>query len=164
LDPTAGFLVTVSVTGASGAAVWNKNLAKAHLFLPSIDLPSSFAFSKGYFCSLGNTHFHRRWYHSKGSPLLLFLQLEPAGHSAESLYKSDLACVLIHDLICHLTPAHKMPHYLLHFLPLQLKGVLPDSKALLAITGCLCLKIFSFFMKDSVSRFCIGKLPIYATK
>lgn len=44
LDPTAGFLVTVSVSGASGAAVWNKTPGKAHALLHSIDLPPSFAF------------------------------------------------------------------------------------------------------------------------
>lgn len=46
LDPIGGFLVVVSVTGTPGAAVRNKNPGKAHALLPSIDLPSSFAFFK----------------------------------------------------------------------------------------------------------------------
>lgn len=129
LDPIGGFLVIVSVTGTPGAAVRNKNPGKAHALLPSIDLPSSFAFLNYYFGALRNTHSHCRWYRSKGSPLLSFLLLETAGRSAESLYKGGVVCFLIHELICQLTPAQTNASLFATFSAAPAQSVLPDAAA-----------------------------------
>lgn len=118
----------------------------------SFHLSSPFAFLCQALCKI---HSHCRGHHSEGSLLGSFLLLQTARHSAESLYRSHLACISIHKLICQLAPAHTNTPFVATFSGLEISFLTLQQN----LADCFWLKMFNF-MKDFDSQCCINKLYI----